>query len=1157
MKMLCRFLCCAVATLLGASAGQAQTANGTLTGIVTDPADAVLAGASVSAENVATGVRTATQTTTAGVYTVSLRPGIYDITVEMPGFQTLVRSGAELNTNQTTRLDLTLQVGDLVEEVTVAASTPLLSSETSERGAVVRSQTILDLPLSRPGQRRMADTFTLLIPGVTTGGGSGGTNANLQWHSGGQWQTNGSQENTREILYDGISIGEIHSPGRFWAASPPPDAIQEFKMLTGSYSAEFGRSAGGIITLTTRSGGNELRGSAYNFLRNEALHARGFFAPTKQRDRQNEFGATLGGPLAIPGLYDGRSRTFFFGFYNGLRWRTASANELVTVPRPEFLRGDFSDLRDPDGNVRPIYDPLTSRRNAAGDIERAQFPGNVIPADRISDVSRAVAALLPAPTLPSQTLNFIGVRSTTSDDDRWQIKLDHVLSDNHRLSGLYSSGIFVRDGSGPLPDRIFSGFTQRDERAHLVRVSHDWTVSPTLVNHLSFGFNRDAPFTGSPTVGEGWPAKLGLRGTGDDENGAFPHINFGSDVDDGVRLGGEANAYQAESSFIVSNVATKIVGKHSLRFGGDYRHYQLDARVFHRTHGTFSFGPGFTSNPASPNRANTGSGIATFLLGAVQGGTVLYPTTSVNNRFSYASAFIQDDIKLTRRLTLNLGLRYEVAVPLRERTDRLTFFDPTAPNPAAGGRPGALVFAGDGPGHIGKRQIAETDFTNFGPRVGFALRLTDRTVVRSGYGIFYGTGGAVSENALGTRLQLGYNAQPTFHVTDPSGISPAFYWDDGLPPVNPPPPVLDPSFANNQRISNWVRPEDGRPPYVQNWHFGVQRQITDDFMVDIAYVGSKGTRLTSSNLRINQLHPDWMRLGALLGADVHSSAAQEAGITPPYPGFVGTVAQALRPFPQYLDITAPMETLGRSTYNSLQVMLQKRYSHGLTFSVAYTWSKKLTDSGESQISEQNAGPMNAYNVKLEKSLSYNDLPHVLVIGYAYDLPIGRGRRFLSGDVPILAWLLEGWQISGMSRYQSGPPLRIAGGMTTGIFSPNRPTYNPGVPIRTNVSAGDFDPAVHRWLNRDAFINTERFRFGNVPRTIHERAFPFYDESFALLKKTRIGERMQIELRIEFYNVLNRTNFARPVTNINSVDFGRVTAQLGNPRQGQIGLRLSF
>lgn len=1133
----------------------AQTANGTLTGIITDPTDAVVAEARVTAKSRSTGVSTETRSTAAGVYTISLRPGVYDVMVEAAGFKSLARQGIEINTNQTARVDLRLELGQVAEKVTVEANAPLLQAETSELGMVVRSQMVLDLPLSTPGQRRMADTFTLLVPGVNSGGGSGGNYANLQWDRGGQWTTNGSQENSREILIDGISIGEIHSPGRFWAYSPPPDSIQEFKMLTGSYSAEFGRAAGGVITFTSRSGGNQVHGSTYEFLRNDKAHARGFFTPTKAKDRQNEFGVTLGGPVYIPKVYDGRNKTFFFFFYNGMRWRTASANELITVPRPEFLKGDFSRLQTTRGTPRPIFDPLTSRRDERGDIVRDQFPGNIIPASRISKVSQNIAALLPQPMLPGQTLNFVGVRTTLSDDDRWQIKMDHSFSERQRLSVLFSPGEFVRDGSGPLPQKFFSGFTTRDETARLIRITHDFTISPRLLNHFAAGFNRDAPFTGTTTVGEGWPARLGLRGTADDTRGAFPHILFGSDVDDGIRLSGEANSFQAENSFLFSDFVTLVKGKHSMRFGGEFRKYQVNARVNHRTHGTFSFGSGFTSNPASPDRANTGSGVATFVLGAVNGGTVLYPTVTVGDRYTYYGAFFQDDLKLTRKLTVNLGLRYEVAVPLREVADRISVFDPAAPNPRAGGLPGALIFAGQGPGRNGRKRFADTDFTNWGPRIGFACQVLPRTVLRGGYGIFYGTGGNAVETALGSRLQLGFNAQPTFTSLDPNGVQPAFYWDGGVPQDFPKPPFIDPSFANQQSLGNWIRSEDGRPPYIQNWHFGIQRQITENLVVDAAYVGSKGTRLPSSNLRLNQLHPDLMRLGLLLTADINSAAAREAGYRPPYPGFVGSVAQSLRAFPQYFDIVAPHETLGMSNYNSLQLLVQKRYSLGLTFSTAYTFSKKLGNAGESQVNEQNAGPMDAYNLKLDKALSYNDLTHVLAIGYAYDLPIGRGRRFFNAGP--LRKALEGWQISGMSRYQSGPPMRISGGFGTGIFSGNRPTFVPGEKIRTSVSPGDFDSARDVYLNRNAFSNGERFRFGDVPRTVNARSFPFYDESLGILKKTRIFENALVEFRAEFYNLPNRVIFGRPVTDINSLSFGRVSSQLNSPRQMQFGLRLSF
>ncbi len=1141
------------AVVLICTALLAQSVNGTLTGIVTDASDSVVAGAKVSIRNLDTGITKATETTAAGVYTMPLPPATYSVTVEMNGFKTLVRAGIEVNVNQSSRLDLRLEVGQLSERVTVEAAAPLVQNETSELGMVMNSKMVTDLPLSTPGQRRMVDTFTLLIPGVTTGGGSGGSYANQQWDRGGQWQVNGSQENSREILVDGVSTGKIHSPGRIWAESPSPDSVQEFKMLTGTYSAEFGRASGGVLSLTSKSGTNEFHGSGYEFLRNDKLHARGFFTPTKAKDRQNEYGVTFGGPVLIPKLYDGRNKTFVFFFYNAMRWRTASANELVTVSRPEFLQGNFSNYLGTDGKQRPIYDPLTNRSGGAGVVVRDQFPGNIIPAARISNVSANIAALLPQPMFDRQTQNFIGVRTTSSDDDRWQLKVDHSINDRQRITALYNQGEFVRFGNGPLPQEYFSGFTTRDEPAKMARISHDYIISPTLINHLSLGFNRDPEDTRVPSAGGGWGRKLGLTGTADPD-GAFPRVNFGSEADFNVALGGEANAIAVENSFIAADSLTMVRGAHSVKIGGDYRRYQYNSQIFHRNHGTFNFGAGETNLPNSTLSPVTGSGVASFLIGAVNNATSFFPGSQVGLRYRYLSTFVQDDWKATRRLTLNLGFRYEVPFPFVDVTDRQSFFDPTRPNPGAGNLPGALIFAGSGPGRAGLSQVADTDWKNFGPRAGFAWQVLSKTVIRAGYGIFYGMAGAGAENEIGTNTQLGFNAQPQFTVVQNG--QPAFYWDDGFPQNFVRPPSLDPAFANNQDIRNYIRVEDGRPPYIQNWQFGIQQQVGASMVFDIAYVGSKGTRLASQNIRPNQLSPAYLKYGDLLNANITSQAAIDAGFRLPYPGFTGTVAQSLRSFPQYRTISSPTETIGNSTYNSLQVQVRKRYSHGLQFSAAYTFSKKLTDTGESQLQSQNGGPMDAYNLRLDKAVSYDDPRHVLALGYTYDLPVGKGKPLLNVSNPVVNAIAGGWQVSGMLRYQGGFPLRIGGGFGLPIFSGNRPTYT-GQPIRTSAGAGDFDPARDLWLNRAAFVNGDRFAFGNVPRTVPARGFPFYDEGFGLLKKFYFTERLRIEFRAEFYNVLNRTNFSPPVTDSNSVSFGKVTSQLGNPRQAQMGLRVSF
>jgi hypothetical protein len=499
-------------------------------------------------------------------------------------------------------------------------------------------------------------------------------------------------------------------------------------------------------------------------------------------------------------------------------------------------------------------------------------------------------------------------------------------------------------------------------------------------------------------------------------------------------------------------------------------------------------------------------------------------------------------------------LRYEIPWAMHEVVDRLSLFDPTLANPGTGGRPDALTFAGNCSGCQGWSNVANTDYKEFGPRIGFALQVARDTVLRAGYGIFYATAGASTESSVGTGLILGYNAQPTPSSTD-GGITPAFYWDNGFPQNFQHPPVISASFANGTSISNYVRPDDGRAPYIQNWHFGIQQQISANFLLDVSYVGSKGTRLASSHLRPNQLPASYLSLGPILTQSITSPAAVAAGITAPYPGFTGSVNQALRAYPQFLTITDPLETLGFSNYNSLQVLLQKRYSMGLHFSVAYTWSKKIDDGSADQVNSGNPGPMDAYNVSIERSLSVDDVPHLVSIGYSYELPFGTGKRFLTHG--IAQKILGNWQIAGMNRYQSGFPLSIFGGNSLPIFSGNRPTYIYGQSIRTSVSAGDFDPAKNVWLNAAAFSNGPLYGFGNLSRTTNARGFPLLDESVTLIKKFPIRERVSLEFRAEFYNVLNRVQFSSPTTSITSPSFGVVSGQANNPRQGQMALKLNW
>ncbi len=1125
------------AAVLFSCSAWGQTANGTVTGQVRDSSGALVPGAKVVLTNEGTGIAQMFTTDQAGIYRFPLVPaGHYEITIEKTGFRTVVQKNVDVHVNEIVTVDVALEVGQLQDTVTVAERPPLLQVSSAETGGVIERSYIQDLPLSRPGARQMADTFTLMLPGVQAG-----RDRTLGRFSGEGFVSNGSQAKGRDLLIEGASYSEMDSPGRMISQLPPPDAIQEFKMSTGAYSAEFGRSQGGLINLSIRSGTNQFHGSLTENLRNNIFDARGFFNQTVPQDTQNEFGATFGGPII-------HNRTFFFGYYNGFRWRTVLSNSLVTMPTQAMLNGDFSALL----SSQPLYDPATGHPNGQGGTTRDPFPSNIVPRNRFSAVSQNILPFFPALTYPNlTTLNYLTATTEATNDDRFGIKIDHALTSKQQLSGFFQFGTFYRNDLGPLPLPIANG-AYRQQYTRMLRLNHHYTLAPNLLWNTQAAYNRDRTPFAIVTAGQPWAEKLGLKGI--TPNAGFPFISFGGAANS---LSGEGNETTTENSFLYASSLNWIKGRHSIKFGVDFRKLQFNDMNFNRQHGSFNFSSAETSLPDSPNRGRTGNGFASFLLGAVDSSTVAYITTVPGYRFTYTGLFIQDDFRISQKLTLNLGLRYEVPVPLREVADRLSFFDPTALNAAAGGHPGALVFAGNGPGRIGKPTVVATDWREWGPRVGLAYKLTAKTVVRTGYGIFYGLGGDINMNGPGNyNLLEGYNANISVASLD-TGITPAYYWDSGVPAPAVVLPTFDPTFANNRSVSNFDRPEDGRVPYMQEWNFTVQRQFGQNLSLQAGYVGSKGTRLSSQLLRPNQVDPKYLSLGPLLTQPASSSAAQAAGITLPYPGFTGTVAQALRPFPQYQTISVPHEALGNSTYHSLQIMANKRTSFGLTFLASYTWSKNISNVF-SQVPAENPGPMDAFNPGLEKAVSIINVPHVLTYSILYELPVGRGRQFASGVSGLAGALASGWSLGVVTRYQSGFPIRISGGVPTPLFAGQRPNVVLGVNPRTSIARSEFDPATSLYLNKAAYATVGPYAFGNAPPQDPKlRGWAFYNEDVSFIKQVRVREKVEIRFAAQFYNIFNRTVFNDPDSNINSLTFGRVSGQANFPRQMQYSLRLAF
>lgn len=1111
----------------------AQSDRGTITGLVLDPGGAFVPNAKVEAVHTATGVKYSATSNEAGAFSLLQLPiGSYDLTSEATGFRRYVRKNIDIGIAQTLTLTISLQIGSVDETVEVTGGAPPIETTTSDIGTSVNRALVMDLPLAVSGNMRNPEAFIFLAPGVT------GDSSNTQ--------INGSQSRAKEVLVDGVGSTSPESGGILFTY-PSVEAIAEFKLVGSNFSAEYGRTGGGFEVFTTKSGTNEYHGSVFDYLRNDKFDARGFYAKSTPINRQNEFGAAIGGPVRIPKIYNGTNKTFFHFVYSGFRYRQGATTGLTSIPPSDFRTGNFSRLTDRSGKPMLIYDPSTTRSDGAGGLTRDAFPNNIIPQNRISPVSANILAQLPAPSNGSVLNNFLALGARTFDRDQVNIKIDHNLSDRHRINGFG----YIGTQTALDPDNLPAPFTNalnNQYRSRWIRFSDDYVFSPSVLNHLTLGFTRELQSWNSLAADQGWPTKLGLTGVNTGAGNAFPYVTFS----DGYATWGSTNGtktvgQQANNVYQISDAVSWIRGKHSFKFGGEARWSQTNGADFFGTQGNFSFNSLETAFPTAAGRANSGSSIASFLLGTVDRGQINVVNLVPGNRYRSFAAYFQDDWRVTRKLTLNLGMRYDLFLPRSESHNNMSSFDPTVPNPGAGGRLGALAFLGDGPNRSGMDTFADTNYKSFGPRAGFAYSLNDKTVLRGGYGIYYAPGNATAGLRSSQGFTYGFNAQPVFATTD-SGATPAFNWSNGFPDTYPR-PAITPTVANGSAV-NMIGRNDARPPYFQNWSLGMQRQIGTNVTVEGNYVGVKGTRLGNGLIRLNELNPAYLRYGDQLNRPV----AQTPGVGLPYPGFTGSLAQALRPYPQYLDITNNSNPNGNSTYHALQLKAEKRYSFGLTGLVTYSWSKSISDGNV----QAGGGPggQTYYNRALEKAISTDDVPHALAISFLYELPFGPGRHFLNKG-GITGKLVGGWTFSGIQQYAVGKPLVLTANNTLPLFNSTlRPNANGGVSRR--LDNGSFDPATDRYINPAAFSVPSAYSFGTAARSYTDlRAPNMYNESWGAIKRTALTERLNLTFRAEFFNVFNRTVFAAPAANISGANFGVISAQANAPRQGQVALKLEF
>jgi hypothetical protein len=914
--------------------------------------------------------------------------------------------------------------------------------------------------------------------------------------------------------------------------------------MKGIFSAEYGHVRTGLVSFSLKSGGNNYHGSLFENFRNQDLNARAFFSPTQLPYHQNNFGGTLSGPVRIPKLYNGKDRTFFMISSDNSYFRGADQIQAYTTPTAAFLHGDFSSLRTNTGATRLIYDPDTTAAAANGSVTRTPFPGNIIPQNRISPISAKVAAFYPPPNLPGNDANLTAPSGGVSLDS-WYLnfKIDHRFTEKHSISAMYNYTNIPRlTYSNPyVGTPLLNGLAQT-LITHEVRFSYDYVINPAVFNHFQFGLDRFIDPVRSYSYGGDWPNKLGISGVGGD--GTMPVFGFTSDSY--PTAGSPRWDNNAEENIMLRNTTSILHGIHSIKFGFESRRQRVITRNERNQAGTFNFNFKETGLNAS---SSTGNSFASFLLGYADSANISTPL-NVSSYRPYYAMFVQDDLKLSPRLTLNLGLRWDLELPPFEQYDRASLFDLNTPNPGAGNLPGALIFAGKGPGRIGSSTFDDTYYRSFGPRAGIAYQLGRNTVVRTGYAILY------SSNQL-VNVFDGYSTTANF-VSPDNGNTPAVLLANGMPTNFPKPPIIDPTFDNRNNVTTDMRKEVNREPMTQNFRFDVQRQLPGGYLLDTAYVWTHGTHLNAAGLRtLNQVPSSYLSLGSLLTANITSPAAAAAGIFAPYPGFTGTVAQALRPYPQVLNITSLEDKLGSSVYNAFEVKLQKRFSSGFQYLVAYTNSKLLTSVQDAPGSITSSAIQDAANRRAERALSTFDTPQNFWVSLIYELPVGPGKAHWNRS-ELAAKFIGGWSISTVLNYESGVPAAITDSNSLPIFNAGlRPNRVLGTAGRNDIGYSSFDPSTNRLFNPGAFQVPAPFTFGNAaPRLSDVRAYGIRKEDLSLRKNTRITERVRVEFNAQAFNIFNRPNWGRPIEDQTSSDFGKITTA-GPGRFLQLGAKLHF
>jgi hypothetical protein len=1170
----------------------AQSERGTIQGTVKDATGAVIPNAKVTVTNTATNIAISLNTGDTGEYTaLSLQVGSYNVRVEKEGFRPSQVTGVTVNAAGNVRADVNLEVGTTGTAIEVQASAIQLSTENAKSSAAVTNKMVDELPLVVGGTLRSPFDLATTTPEAKQLGGDNG------------FILGGGQAASYGTNLDGVSANTTRALSQSWVAvnAPSLEAITEFTVDTNGFKAEYGHAGGGVMNFVSKSGTNQFHGSAYEFLRNNALDANNWFnnraGIARPVYKQHDFGGSFGGPVWIPKIYRGKDKTFFFAAYEAFRNRVGATGFSATVPTPEMYNGDFSNwVTNVGGQVRqvPIYDPTSQVRNADGTVTRTPFAGNRIPSSMFDPISaRALAAftangqLKPnngaAPGTVDYVRNnfFVSSGSVVSPNTKISVKGDHVFNEKHRISGYYgynrSSETPGANGPSTLPG-LFTNYNDTQRNSDVVRFSWDWTLSANKLNHFYAGGNNwrenHDPPQATIKSGTSWKDKVCLGNVPDcDQN--LLNLDFG----DITSWGGRANNGSENTIFSYNDDFTWIKGAHTFKFGGMYQrsHYNGFGRQCIAGCASFSYVNTGVANVNDPNQG--GASFASFLLGYANGGSI-DTIRFIGQQWPYFAGYIQDDWRVNRKLTLNYGLRWEVQLPPVGLEDRWSDFSPTRPNPRAGNILGALIYAGEGPGREGSRSLADTWWGGYGPRLGGAYQMNDKTVIRASIGRSFGAITTVT----GSTHQRGFTQ--TYGVPDngTNGVQPNMILREGFPSY-PVPPFIDPSFANKDNIPWWQGKEATRSPESIFWNISIQRQLSSNTVFETSYNANLGTHLQSQLLNYNQVDPRYLsQYGfGLMNSLITSPAAAAAGFRSPYPTFTNatcpgqdacwgsgaTVARSLRPFPQYNGIDTyggGGDHSGHSTYHAWIIRFDRRSNKGLTLSTSYVFSKILTDS-DSYWGSGTA--MDHFNRGLEKSIGQFDVTHNFKLTTIYELPFGVGKTWMNKGPA--AYILGNWRLSGIAFYSSGQPLPLSTSVGTPsvLFAgPNRPFVSTYDGWRAQTVGGSFDPSVDRFVQPASFFPVQAGNyagttqyFGNMTRyNPNFRQFANLNENISVAKTFRITESIRADFRAEAFNVFNRVRFGTGSLQIQNANFGRLISSgdlLNRPRQMQLGLKLYF